>query len=97
MNRFSPYGTCRSTILSISPTRRQRSIYDSNIIDPFHLQAYGVSTVNWLTETSKSFPVLAMMAVSPDRPRIVPTREVGVNMAGLAITLTKSCPRKPQR
>lgn len=59
---------------------------DSNIIDPFHLEAYGVSTVNYNRDV-EIFPVLkAMMErISGSSPYQSPT-DMGVNMAGLAIT-----------
>ena len=59
---------------------------DSNIIDPFHLEAYGVSTVNYNRDV-EIFPVLkAMMErIAGSSPYQSPT-DMGVNMAGLAIT-----------
>ena len=60
--RLSPYGTCRSTIPSISPSEAATvDLDDSNIIkDPFHLEAYGVSTVNYNRDV-EIFPVLKAM------------------------------------
>ncbi|MBS6941623.1 MAG: DUF1846 domain-containing protein, partial [Slackia piriformis] len=59
---------------------------DANIIDPFHLEAYGVSTVNYNRDV-EIFPVLkAMMErIAGSSPYQSPT-DMGVNMAGLAIT-----------
>ena len=59
---------------------------DSNIIDPYHLEAYGVSTVNYNRDV-EIFPVLkAMMErISGSSPYQSPT-DMGVNMAGMAIT-----------
>lgn len=58
---------------------------DANIIDPFHLEAYGETTVNYNRDV-EAFPVLkAMMErISGTSPYQSPT-DMGVNMAGNAI------------
>ena len=58
---------------------------DANIIDPFHLEAYGVSTVNYNRDV-EIFPVLKAMMdkISGTCPYKSPT-DMGVNMAGVAI------------
>ncbi len=58
---------------------------DSNIIDPFHLDAYGKSTVNYNRDV-EIFPVLRAMLqrILGESPYKSPT-DMGVNMAGLAI------------
>ncbi len=58
---------------------------DVNTIDPFHLDAYGETTVNYNRDV-ETFPVLkAMMErISGTSPYQSPT-DMGVNMAGLAI------------
>ncbi|BAK44135.1 DUF1846 domain-containing protein [Eggerthella sp. YY7918] len=58
---------------------------DANIIDPFHLEAYGETTVNYNRDV-EIFPVLkAMMErISGSSPYQSPT-DMGVNMAGHAI------------
>ena len=58
---------------------------DVNTIDPFHLEAYGETTVNYNRDV-ETFPVLkAMMErISGTSPYQSPT-DMGVNMAGLAI------------
>lgn len=58
---------------------------DANIIDPYHLEAYGVTTVNYNRDV-EAFPVLkAMMErISGSSPYQSPT-DMGVNMAGMAI------------
>ncbi|HIW76128.1 MULTISPECIES: DUF1846 domain-containing protein [Gordonibacter] len=58
---------------------------DVNTIDPFHLEAYGETTVNYNRDV-EIFPVLkAMMErIAGDSPYKSPT-DMGVNMAGLAI------------
>lgn len=59
---------------------------DVNTIDPFHLEAYGETTVNYNRDV-ETFPVLkAMMEkISGESPYQSPT-DMGVNMAGRAIT-----------
>lgn len=59
---------------------------DVNAIDPFHLEAYGKTTVNYNRDI-ETFPVLkAMMErISGESPYRSPT-DMGVNMAGMAIT-----------
>ncbi len=59
---------------------------DVNMIDPFHLEAYGVTTVNYNRDV-ESFPVLSeifrrILGASPYQS---PT-DMGVNMAGFCIT-----------
>lgn len=58
---------------------------DSNIIDPFHLEAHGAVAVNYNRDV-ETFPVLkAMMEkISGESPYQSPT-DMGVNMAGFAI------------
>ena len=58
---------------------------DVNTIDPFHLEAYGETTVNYNRDV-EVFPVLkAMMErISGSSPYQSPT-DMGVNMAGMAI------------
>ncbi|MEG1830552.1 MAG: DUF1846 domain-containing protein [Raoultibacter sp.] len=59
---------------------------DVNTIDPFHLEAYGETTVNYNRDV-EIFPVLkAMMErIAGTSPYQSPT-DMGVNMAGMAIT-----------
>ena len=59
---------------------------DANIIDPFHLEAYGEATVNYNRDV-EIFPVLkAMMErILGESPYQSPT-DMGVNMAGFAIS-----------
>ena len=64
---------------------------DANAIDPFHLEAYGITTVNYNRDI-EIFPVLQTML---DRilgacPYKSPT-DMGVNMAGLAICDDDAC------
>lgn len=64
---------------------------DSNCIDPFHLEAYGVQTVNYNRDI-EIFPVLnaifnRIYGVSPYKS---PT-DMGVNMAGNAICDDEAC------
>ena len=64
---------------------------DANAIDPFHLEAYGETTVNYNRDI-EIFPVLkAMMeSILGDSPYQSPT-DMGVNMAGLAICDDDAC------
>ena len=59
---------------------------DVNAIDPFHLEAYGETTVNYNRDI-ESFPVLKAMLerILGTSPYNSPT-DMGVNMAGLAIS-----------
>ncbi|MBQ6425837.1 MAG: DUF1846 domain-containing protein [Clostridia bacterium] len=59
---------------------------DVNMIDPFHLEAYGVTTVNYNRDVD-SFPVLNAIfeKISGSSPYKSPT-DMGVNMAGYCIT-----------
>ena len=59
---------------------------DINVIDPFHEQAYGVTTVNYNRDV-EAFPVLKalMERLYGASPYQSPT-DMGVNMAGFAIT-----------
>ena len=58
---------------------------DVNMIDPFHLQAYGETTVNYNRDV-EVFPVLAAMfqQITGESPYKSPT-DMGVNMAGNCI------------
>lgn len=58
---------------------------DVNMIDPFHLEAYGVTTVNYNRDV-EIFPVLKTMfeRISGTSPYQSPT-DMGVNMAGYCI------------
>ncbi len=58
---------------------------DVNMIDPFHLDAYGETTVNYNRDV-ETFPVLKAMLerIAGTSPYQSPT-DMGVNMAGMAI------------
>ncbi len=64
---------------------------DVNMLDPFHLEAYGEKTVNYNRDI-EIFPVLnAMMEkILGDSPYKSPT-DMGVNMVGCAITDDEAC------
>ncbi len=59
---------------------------DINMIDPFHLEAYGITTVNYNRDI-EIFPVLNAIfeKIEGKSPYKSPT-DMGVNMAGLCIT-----------
>ena len=58
---------------------------DVNMIDPFHLEAYGVTTVNYNRDV-EIFPVLnaILTRIAGESPYKSPT-DMGVNMAGMCI------------
>ncbi len=64
---------------------------DANAIDPFHLEAYGETTVNYNRDI-EIFPVLKNMleGILGESPYQSPT-DMGVNMAGLAICDDEAC------
>ncbi|MBT1166740.1 DUF1846 domain-containing protein [Bifidobacterium simiarum] len=64
---------------------------DANIIDPFHLEAYGETTVNYNRDV-EALPVLkAMMErIMGSSPYASPT-DMGVNMVGFAINDDEAC------
>ena len=64
---------------------------DVNMIDPFHLEAYGVSTVNYNRDV-EIFPVLKAMfeRIYGESPYQSPT-DMGVNMVGNSISDDEAC------
>ncbi len=64
---------------------------DVNMIDPFHLDAYGTTTVNYNRDV-EIFPVLNTMfqRIQGESPYKSPT-DMGVNMAGFAIEDDEAC------
>ncbi|MEF9954575.1 MAG: DUF1846 domain-containing protein [Clostridium sp.] len=64
---------------------------DVNMIDPFHLEAYGVTTVNYNRDI-EIFPVLSAMfeGIYGENPYKSPT-DMGVNMAGYCIIDNDIC------
>lgn len=66
---------------------------DVNMIDPFHLDAYGKTTVNYNRDI-EIFPVLNAMfeMISGTSPYKSPT-DMGVNMAGFCIVDDEECQR----
>ena len=64
---------------------------DSNIIDSFHLDAYGKTTVNYNRDV-EAFPVVRalMEKILGESPYQSPT-DMGVNMVGFAITDDEAC------
>mgnify|MGYP000167983335 CR=1 FL=1 len=64
---------------------------DVNTIDPFHLEAYGETTVNYNRDV-EIFPVLNAMfeRIYGESPYKSPT-DMGVNMAGFCITDDEAC------
>ena len=64
---------------------------DVNMIDPFHLEAYGVTTVNYNRDV-EIFPVLKTMfeRIAGSSPYQSPT-DMGVNMAGYCLCDDAAC------
>lgn len=64
---------------------------DVNMIDPFHLEAYGKTTVNYNRDV-EIFPVLSAIfeGIFGECPYKSPT-DMGVNMAGLCIVDDEAC------
>ena len=64
---------------------------DVNMIDPFHLEAYGETTVNYNRDV-EIFPVLSSIfeAIMGECPYKSPT-DMGVNMVGFAISDDEAC------
>ena len=64
---------------------------DVNMIDPYHLEHYGVSTVNYNRDV-EIFPVLNRLisAIFGESPYFSPT-DMGVNMAGYCISDDEAC------
>ena len=64
---------------------------DMNMIDPFHLEAYGETAVNYNRDV-EIFPVLNAMfqAIFGESPYKSPT-DMGVNMAGVCIVDDEAC------
>lgn len=64
---------------------------DVNMIDPFHLEAYGVTTVNYNRDV-EIFPVLSAIfeKIFGENPYKSPT-DMGVNMAGNCIIDDEAC------
>ena len=64
---------------------------DANIIDPFHLEAHGVTTVNYNRDV-EAFPVVKalMQKILGESPYQSPT-DMGVNMVGYATSDDDAC------
>ena len=65
---------------------------DSNLIDPFHLEATGETAVNYNRDV-ESFPILRaiLQRISPDSVIYRSPTEMGVNRAGFAIIDDEAC------
>ncbi len=68
---------------------------DVNMIDPFHLDAYGETAINYNRDV-EIFPVLNAIfeRIYGESPYKSPT-DMGVNMAGTALLTTKPCAAPP--
>ena len=70
---------------------------DVNMIDPFHLEAYGKTAVNYNRDV-ETFPVLNAMfkKIQGESPYKSPT-DMGVNMAGTVSWMTQCAVTPPGR
>ena len=80
-----------ATCLSQAYEAATADLNDVNMIDPFHLEAYGKTTVNYNRDV-EIFPVLNAMfqRIQGASPYKSPT-DMGVNMAGFAIVDDQVC------
>ncbi|MDY2777663.1 MAG: DUF1846 domain-containing protein [Collinsella sp.] len=64
---------------------------DANILDPFHLEAHGVTTINYNRDV-EAFPVVKalMEKILGESPYQSPT-DMGVNMVGYAVVDDEAC------
>lgn len=72
-------------------------LHDVNMIDPFHLEAYGTTTVNYNRDV-EAFPVVKtiLSKVTGDKDGYKSPTDMGVNMAGFCIT-NDECVREASR
>ena len=70
---------------------------DVNMIDPYHLEAYGITTVNYNRDVD-IFPVLNAIfeGIYGESPYKSPT-DMGVNMAGFCIMDDEACGEAPKQ
>ena len=69
-------------------------LMDVNMIDPFHLDAYGVTTVNYNRDV-EAFPIVRaiLKSITGDENFYRSPTDMGVNMAGYAIIDDEACRR----
>ncbi|MDD3429361.1 MAG: DUF1846 domain-containing protein [Oscillospiraceae bacterium] len=67
-------------------------LQDVNMIDPFHLEAYGVTTVNYNRDV-EAFPIVRtiLTRITGDEKFYCSPTDMGVNMAGYAIVDDACC------
>ncbi|MBO5929196.1 MAG: DUF1846 domain-containing protein [Clostridia bacterium] len=67
-------------------------LQDVNMIDPFHLEAYGVTTVNYNRDV-EAFPIVRtiLSRITGDDKFYCSPTDMGVNMAGYAIVNDEVC------
>ncbi len=67
-------------------------LQDVNMIDPFHLEAYGVTTVNYNRDV-EAFPIVRtiLSRITGDDQCYRSPTDMGVNMAGYAIVDDEAC------
>ncbi len=73
-------------------------LQDVNMIDPFHLEAYGISTVNYNRDV-EAFPIVRtiLTRITGDDKFYCSPTDMGVNMAGYAIIDDEACRRASEQ
>ena len=79
------------SIINLAYEAATADLNDVNMIDPFHLEAYGVSAVNYNRDI-EVFPILNAMftRIWGESPYLSPT-DMGVNMVGFCISDHEVC------
>ena len=67
-------------------------LQDVNMIDPYHLEAYGITTVNYNRDV-EAFPIVhkILTKITGDEKFYCSPTDMGVNMAGYAIVDDEAC------
>ncbi len=73
--------------VNLAYERATTDLMDVNLIDPFHLEAYGETTVNYNRDV-EAFPIVRaiLKSITGDENFYRSPTDMGVNMAGYAIT-----------
>ena len=88
---MAQYGGQTVSSTRIRAALEEGRLDDANTIDPFHLEAYGETTVNYNRDV-EIFPVVSAIfeQIAGESPYHSPT-DMGVNMAGYAIVDDDAC------
>ena len=91
LRRFLSGISCLKHPVNLAYEAATADLNDVNMIDPFHLEAYGVTTVNYNRDI-EIFPVLCAIFEEDFRRKPVQTpTDMGVNMAGKCIFDDEAC------